>query len=280
MNFTLPALLVVLISTPGILLYVTFQRRRFNDLFKPASITSTIFIGLLLSLLLHPMWLFLAGFFGYTVRFDVLLRLISPVGSSTALDHAINIAASNLAPVLLYTFTLYIASILLGFHLFTGVRRFKLDHKYEFLRVLNDWYYLFSGEDFLRAHKDDIASPKRLPDGTFVHAIVDQASIAYIYTGVLRDYSLDQAGQLRSIILAVSRRRRLIDDPPPTNRPTCTTGPTGTNESRYYNIPVDYLTIRSEHIKTLSVSYFWLELASDEDDEQLTECDTKKEESP
>jgi len=144
-------------------------------------------------------------------------------------------------------------SIAAGFTLRRVVTRLKLDRRgaplANLLRFDTPWYYLFTGYD-----------RPMPPNGVAIGAVVSLGGIAYLYTGVLVEYFLDDQGQLNRLVLASAARRPLSDDaaeeseesPGGRIRPA-PVGPPG--DERFYPIEGDYFVLRYSEVLTLNVRY-------------------------
>ena len=86
-----------------------------------------------------------------------------------------------------------------------------------------------------------------------IGAVVCLGSSAYLYTGVLVEYFLDDQGQLNRLVLASAARRPLSDDQ--ASEGGADQGQPLVDEERFYPIEGDYFVLRYSEVLTLNVRY-------------------------
>jgi hypothetical protein len=250
-NVAFSALLVFLLLLPGFLFRTYFKRAEKVVLdIKPFG--QAAIDAFLTALVLDLLWYWLShAFTGTRVDFKALLALVAGEKSSE-LDRAIaELAGDPWHPGLFFA-SLYGFAIASGFALRRMVTRLKLDRRgaplANFLRFDTPWYYLFTGYDR--------PTP---PNGVAIGAVVSLGGIAYLYTGVLVEYFLDDQGQLNRIVLASAARRLLSEDAVEESEPLSPDGgdmgAPQYGEERFYPIEGDYFVLRYSEVLTLNVRY-------------------------
>ena len=86
-----------------------------------------------------------------------------------------------------------------------------------------------------------------------IGAVVCLGSSAYLYTGVLVEYFLDDQGQLNRLVLASAARRPLSDDQ--ASESGADPDQSQAYEERFYPIEGDYFVLRYSEVLTLNVRY-------------------------
>jgi len=241
-NVAFSALLVFLLLLPGFLFRTYFKRAEKVVLdIKPFG--QAAIDAFLAALVLDLVWYWGAALLtSYRVNFNALLTLVAG-DKSANFDGAIaTVAADPWHPGVLFA-SLYAFAIVAGYGLRYAVTRWRLDRRgaplANFLRFDTPWYYLFTGYDR--------PTP---PDGVAIGAVVCLGSTAYLYTGVLIEYFLDDQGQLNRLVLASAARRPLSDDEAASgdqDRPLI--------DERFYPIEGDYFVLRYSEVLTLNVRY-------------------------
>ncbi len=245
MNVAFSALLVFLLLLPGFLFRTYFKRAEKVVLdIKPFG--QAAIDAFLAALVLDLVWYWGAALVtSYRVDFKALLTLVAG-DKSANLDSAIAEVATDPWHPGIFFASLYAFAILAGFGLRYAVTRWRLDRRgaplANFLRFDTPWYYLFTGYDR--------ATP---PDGVAIGAVVCLGSSAYLYTGVLVEYFLDDQGQLNRLVLASAARRPLSDDQASESGADPDQPPA--YEERFYPIEGDYFVLRYSEVLTLNVRY-------------------------
>jgi hypothetical protein len=255
MNFAFPALLVLLLVLPGIILRYSYARGPWGWA-SPTSlrrVSEELAYGVAFALVLHAAWLGLVRGLGFVPDVEAMVLLL--VGSygdrSEHLDRVVASIAGHYQGIVAYLVSLYLAAALAGNLGHRAVRRLRLDHRTKTFRFDNYWFYMLTGEvlDFR-----ENAEEGRTVDGVYCSAVVDHASGSYLYRGIVSDFTFDRDGALDTIVLMDAHRRRLIDDRAE-NEPRPPAGPAAPDE-RYYEIRGDFLVLRTREIRTLNLDYF------------------------
>lgn len=261
MNVAFSALLVFLLLLPGFLFRTYFKRAEKVVLdvkpFGQAAIDAFL-AALVLDIAWYGATIVLTA---YRVDFTALLTLIAGDKAGSIDKSIAEIASDPWHPVLFFV-SLYAFAIVIGFGLRYMIMRWRLDRKdaplANFLRFDTPWYYLFTGYD-----------RERPPDGVAIGAVVSLSSTAYLYTGVLVEYFLDDQGQLNRLVLTSAARRLLSSDPESEHVTISNEAPDSkakesrqrrATRERLYPIQGDYFVLRYSEILTLNVRY--LDLAS------------------
>ena len=252
MNVAFSALLVFLLLLPGFLFRTYFKRAEKVVLdIKPFG--QAAIDAFLTALVLDLVWYALSSALtGARADFKALLTLVAGEKSSELEGAIAELARDPWHPGLFFA-SLYAFAIVAGFSLRRIVTRLKLDRRgaplANLLRFDTPWYYLFTGYDR--------AAP---PNGVAIGAVVSLGGIAYLYTGVLVEYFLDDQGQLNRLVLASAARRPLSEDAPEESDASPSEGSAAVEASpradeRFYPIEGDYFVLRYSEVLTLNVRY-------------------------
>jgi len=260
MTLAFPALLVLLLLLPGILLSYSYRRGFFRR--SPITlgpIRDEIGRGIVLAVFVHVGALGLSWWWtGWVPKTDVFLAVFADTGSVTAKE-----AAKEFKAGLQYLIATNGAALVVGGTLHGIVRFCQLDLRWERLRFNNEWHYLFSGEAWL--YETDQATDI---DFVFVSVVVEQGDDSILYWGLLSDYVFDRTGALNKIVLTDAQRRFLTsesdresdssDDEDSESaddgRPKKKGLPLSSD--RYYSIRGEYFVIEYEGVQTLNVEYY------------------------
>ena len=254
MNVAFSALLVFLLLLPGFLFRTYFKRaekvvldiKPFGQAAIDAFLTAIV-IDLVWYALTHVLT-------GARVDFRALFTLIAGEKSAELESAIAELAADPWRPGLFFG-SLYAFAIVCAFGLRRIVMRWRLDRRgaplANFLRFDTPWYYLFTGYDR--------PTP---PNGVAIGAVVSLGGTAYLYTGVLVEYFLDDQGQLNRLVLASAARRPLSEDAllesdalPEAGLGLEAHAGEGPTEERFYPIEGDYFVLRYSEVLTLNVRY-------------------------
>lgn len=270
MNLALPALIIILLILPGILL--SYSYRRGYALRSPIAIgpiQHEIIIGLFLALIIQLILLPLANVVsGFEVDFQALLISLAgwPPINEVHIRHYIEASTSHTYLILIYLTASNMLALIVGILLHWVVRKNKLDLRYDFLRFNNEWYYLFTGEAriFEQPQKDrSIQGIKEFLkteiDFIYISALVEQSNTSYLYWGALSDFYFDRSGKLDRIVLSNAYRRILEED---RNEDDSTSDLT--DEGRFYKIAGDYFIIPYHEIININIEYFVLDETNSE----------------
>lgn len=231
MNFAFPALLVFLLTLPGLILRYTYSRGFFRE-HSPVSFRSMadeIGYSITISVALHTLWYFGASQLGYVPDLQSVLTLLTGLygTNNEYFDRAIQSFSAFPLQVSSYFLTLYGFSGITGYVMHYGVRALHLDWKFVAVRFRNEWFYLLTGE-VLNFHENNPAQEYTV-DGTYASVVVEQGGRSYLYRG--REITKDRAGR---------KRHPPLQDP------------------RYYNIEGDFFLIRYADIRTMNLEYLLL----------------------
>jgi hypothetical protein len=258
-NVAFSALLVFLLLLPGFL-FRTYFKRAEKVVLDVKPFGQAAIDAFLAAIVLDTFWYWLAVFVtGRRVDFAALLTLIAGEKSAELESAIAKLATDPWHPGLFFG-SLYAFAILAAFLLRRAVTRWRLDRRgaplANFLRFDTPWYYLFTGYD------REIA-----PNGVAIGAVVSLGGTAYLYTGVLVEYFLDDQGQLNRLVLASAARRPLSEDASQdddaltewvaVDEPLAETIPSASE--RFYPIEGDYFVLRYSEVLTLNVRYLDLE---------------------
>lgn len=244
MNLALPAVFLLVLLLPGLILISGFQGKiigrfissRVVDL-RPMS------VDWLLSFVASPILLYLWVELAESVTsFQVDARASFALLSGEGDEAAIAAIADSWEAVSLFFVSLYIVSAAAGVGLHELVRWKRLDVKFPFLRFNNEWHYLLSGE----LHGSD---PK--PDGALVTAAIDSEGKTYLYSGILDSFSYGPDGDLSKVTLRGAVRRAIATDRKDGEQQK----PLGTDD-RYYAIEGHRLVLWCGDVKTLNIRYY------------------------
>lgn len=251
MNIALPALVLFLLLLPGFMARsrVKYAERTFLD-YSPFG--QVVTEAVMWALVLHLCWV--AGMTWMTpwrVRPDVVLALLS--ANPAEQTRAFAEVTATVGSIALYFTTLLGFSYLGPMAVRSVIQWQKLDrHDAPWRRFLRfdgaPWYYLLSGADFPKGDE---------PDCILVSAVVDIAGEAYLYTGILDEYFLDQDGNLDRLVLQQVMRRPFAKDKQGNASPLSL-------DARFYAVDGDYFVLRYAEAITLNIEY--IQFAVSEDD--------------
>jgi hypothetical protein len=254
MNIAFPALVVLLLLLPGVLLSYSYRRGFFRR--SPVTlgpIREEIGRGIVLALFIHPIALLIASWVtGWLPDTVVLTSLfVADADPTTASTEVVN--------GLWYLVIVNVGALMVGSLAHWVVRANRLDLRYDFLRFDNEWHYLFSGE--ARIFKVDqaertITSIKNYLshefEFVFVSVVVTVGDQSVLYWGVLSDYFFDASGQLDKVVLKDAQRRLLQ----PETDDVSAEAATPIQDERFYPIRGSFLVIRYANVQTLNVGYY------------------------
>ena len=241
MDFALPAVILILIFSPGAVFWYFFTRQE-NVSLDSSPLAKLFLAGLLLSTVLHSVWLTVGYCFGYLFKLKIMLMLLGDFDS-----HVSEISASlesNYKSIIFYWLTLLPASVALGRFLRRTIEKKQWDRGEswinEALRLDSTWHYLFSGGTSKPKSESDKI------DAILIAAIVEFDGKPYLYRGFLNEYVLKDGNTLDRLIIEAPQRRPLGLDKESEDQD---------DDSRFYTIDGDYFVLRYDEIKTLNVYY-------------------------
>ena len=204
MNLALAAFLLALLLLPGGFFRVGYLR----GLFRRSAITGQNFqdnLGWLIvgALLTHSLIIWLVGALlhrqvSYTLVLPVLAGQFGKDG--VLLSNLIADLPRTQGYYAAYFVATFVLGYALGLLLHLLVRRTGLDQRVSILRLGSDWFYTLDPS----AHQLAVGTRSNLfgrqvkvylsPD-VYVSGVVEQNDVAYLYRGIVLDYSLDEKGQ-------------------------------------------------------------------------------------
>jgi hypothetical protein len=257
-NFALPAILLFLIVLPGFLFRGRLKRVEQTSLdYSPFG--RIVVGGVLWAITLHLVWLSAAWLFGWTVRADALIGLMS--SSPHLQDEAVAAVTASSSRVLTYFLSLYAFALFVPAGVRWMISTWRLDRAGSpFASVFRyyeaPWYYLLTGADF-----DDP------PVGVSVAAVVNVGGQSFLYVGTLVNFFFDATGQLDRLVLESVARRPLARDKADGDDLVADAS------RRFYDVEGTYFVLRYAEIITLNVNYFRLEPVDDVAADEAADAD-------
>lgn len=151
---------------------------------------------------------------------------------------------SSIPKFILYQTFLILFSVLLGYSIRIAALRFNLDKKFGFLKINNDWYYLFSGRILNNSQAIELVQ---------IDVLVSSNEGDVIYCGILDRYYLSPDGSIDRIYLSNVYRRRFSNDLRKEHIKT-----EKESDERYYNMPGDFFVIFGRAILNVNITYYML----------------------
>lgn len=247
MSLVLGSILLFILISPGLIFrYAYLQGTYAKQTFKISAVDE-IFWALVPALFLQISgFTVVEHFLPYNIRLDFIYQLTT--GNIDILDFGI--IRKSLLPFTVYMLVLILIALLLGFLVRKLIKSFRLDLRYPFLRLNNEWYYLFSGEilDFLDAPEES-----RNIEMIQVDALIHTSEGAVVYSGTLVNYYLSKDNGLDRLYLSKVYRRRFVDD---LGHGTPSVGYIERYlDHRYYSMPGDLFVITYNQIINLNITY-------------------------
>ncbi|MEO5930924.1 MAG: hypothetical protein ABIR47_13385 [Candidatus Kapaibacterium sp.] len=258
MNIAFPALVILLLALPGILLRYAYRKGLFwKSPVILGPLADEVGGGIIAALVLHALCLLVIEVCSHlTVDFESLLILLTGWPKlDVRQEQGVLYSISHYhAAVLIYFIGSNLLGVVLGYGLHWLVRVLHLDLRYSALRFSNEWHYIFWGEK--RAFDQKLLDIKLLltreVDITHISAVVDEGGESLLYWGILTEYHFNRAGELDLIVLEQASRRKLSADRQIGNAAD------EIEEERFYPIRGDYLTLRYTNIRNLNIQYIVL----------------------
>jgi hypothetical protein len=143
------------------------------------------------------------------------------------------------------------------------IRKFKLDIRYKFFRLNNEWHYLFSGEilDF-----PDVVGESENIEIIQIDLLATTGEESVIYSGILQDYYLSKDNGLDRIYLSQVYRRKLKDDLAHADQSNIQK-----LDERYYQMPGELFVIHYDKIVNMNVTYHRFSLEDVDENEPAPE---------
>jgi hypothetical protein len=247
MNLILGSILLFILISPGLIFRYSYLQGTYSKQTFKISAVDEIFWAVI------PAFVFqLAGiliiihFTIYQVRLDQLYQILT--GADSEIDF--NFILGSLPVFLVYILILIIIAAVLGLSTRFIVRKFQLDLRYPFLKVNNEWYYLFSGEilDLL-----DTPGESKNVEMIQIDVLVSTGDGTMVYSGTLENYFLSKDNGLDRIYLSNVYRRKMKDD---LDRTKPNVGYLDRYlDERYYAMPGDLFVVTYDKIINLNVTY-------------------------
>ncbi len=240
MNFGITLITVfyiVILIVPGIFFKKFYFQAKFshefnNGAFADKAITS-IFWGLLIQLL--AIFILKVGF-GYS--FDQLYTRMNNLYGAIHKQEFPKISYKQLKIFFLFFVFSIILACFSGHILHKLIRFFKLDIIFSSLRFANEWNYIFRNELAISKDKD---GERKKYFSTELDIIVKESKneIPRFYSGILKDYFLNENGQLDKIVLAAAKKRVSNDN----------------NEKEFVDIKGDVFIVPYCNIENINLRY-------------------------
>lgn len=245
MNLALSTVVLLFLVSPGFIFRFYFLSGPYaKEVYKPSA-TEDIVWAIIVAVFLQLLALSVLYSCGYNINLQFLYAIIK--GDDVDKIDFASIEGS-VSFFILYSLVLLVAAALLGWLLRKVVIGANLDLKYSFLKINNDWYYIFSG----RILKEKV----KLIDFIQIDALVNTADGEYIYCGILEDFFLTKEGGLDRLYLKNVYRRKMTDDIHTSQKYY----PQSKKfDERYYSMPGEYFVIFHQNVLNLNVTYYQLE---------------------
>jgi hypothetical protein len=260
MNLLLSSVILFILVAPGLIFRFSYLQGTYAKLNFKVSAIDEIFWALIPAVFFQLTGvLLLENIFGTEVRIDIIYQMMNAEKSSE-LDFAA--LRNGFSPFLIYIASLIIVSASIGRILRSAIRKFRLDIRYRFFRLNNEWHYLFSGEilDF-----PDVPGESENIDFIQIDLLANTSEGSVIYSGILQDYYLSKDNGLDRLYLSQVYRRKLKDDLGYAEQ-----APVQQLDDRYYQMPGELFVIHYDKIINMNVTYHRFS-AEEEPNEQEAE---------
>jgi hypothetical protein len=245
MNLLLSSVILFILVAPGLIFRFSYLQGTYAKLNFKVSAIDEVFWALIPAVFFQLTGvLLLENIFGANVRIDIIYQMMNAEKSSE-LDFTV--VRNGLFPFLLYIASLIIISAGSGRFLRFLIRKFRLDIRYRFFRLNNEWHYLFSGEilDF-----PNVPGESENIDFIQVDLLANTSEGSVIYSGILQDYYLSKDNGLDRLYLSQVYRRKLKDDLEYAEQ-----SPVQKLDERYYQMPGELFVIHYDKIMNMNVTY-------------------------
>lgn len=249
MSLVFGSLLLFILISPGLIFRFSYLQGTYAKLTFKVSAVEEIFWALVPAFFLQMLAIELIALTtSYHIRLDIVYQLINGDGGVD-----FRLVEQNLGPFMAYMIVINLVAIVLGVMVREAVRKYKLDLRFRFLRLGNEWHYLFSGEILYPGRKT-------APESIFmiqIDVVVNSSEGDIIYCGTLEDFYLSKDNGLDRIYLRNVYRRNLKDD--------LDLGQPNVGylkryeDERYYAMPGDLFVVTYDKIVNLNVTYITLE---------------------
>ena len=245
MNLLLGSIILFILVVPGLVFRFSYLHGTYAKQTFKISAVDEIFWAILPALILQLSGLLVIdNLTTYNMRLDQVYALVT--NQTDTIDF--KIIQNSIPYFLIYTIILVAIAILAGLGVRYVIRKLRLDLRYTFLKINNEWYYLFSGEIL------DTEIPGESADIDFIQidALVQTSDGTVVYCGTLEDYFLSRDNGLDRIYLSSVYRRRLNKD----DEEESAGGYLERYlDTRYYAMPGDLFVIPYEKIINLNITY-------------------------
>lgn len=285
MSFAFPALLILILALPGMVFKRGFNQASLYPERKEAkSLPEELANGVIFSLIIHIIGIWILGLWGQYVHYDVIIKLLMgglPKEHVGGLFAVINNQALAFCE---YMLALYFCSYLFGFTFRKILNNIRVDLFFHEMASYTPWHYLFTGEQLYLSDAESKLSASRdfwekwvplvkryrftrgirgfnRPDGLLISSVVELGSEAYLYYGVVSEYTVTEGGDIDTVYLSAAHRRQIGVGESLKQK---SEGGDDTkiedviDERRFYAIDGDLLVLKGTEIKTLNYNYFWL----------------------
>ncbi len=217
MNVTFSLLISLFFFLPGIVAYGAFTKKEFSLKWPPIR----VFVTVVLSALFYQcVGLFVVSAFFSQFSYDFIFVLFAGTADQGYSD-AILLLAEKFLQVIFYFLILSLLAWNFSGFLRWGIKKMNLHRKWNFLKgIENKWYYYFTEEPpkkksknigkntwyyrFIEIFKNDFEETFDLVQITASVNVINQC---YLYSGYLKEYTINSDGELDLIILEKTERR-------------------------------------------------------------------------
>ena len=244
MNIAFGTLLILFLLSPGFALRYAFLRGPYSRKISKPAYSDEVFWAIIPSVIIQLIGLTILIHLGVEVAIkDIYYLLLASDKGKIDFDTL----ESNLFPFLAYQILLIFSSALLGFCIRRLSIKLSWDKKFSFLKVGNDWYYLFNGRILDNPEAIDLIQ-------------IDILSGDVIYCGTLDKFFLTSDGAIDRLYLRDVYRRSFSHDHKQDNAPK-------DEDERYYNMPGEYFVIFGKDIQNFNITYYILSESKDDEPE-------------
>jgi hypothetical protein len=255
------SIILVLLFLPGLIFFRAYFANSFSSKYFKSSFSSIIPTIIIPSLILHFLaFQFIKPFvFKYEPNIEYIGLLLTIDKPEILSEIFLNIKL-HLKEIATYFLLLYLFSAILGFSIWSIIRKLKLDRKIPPLRFPNKWYYIFTGEllefsdnwkyknskNFFRKKKTSDSKVENVSISIrYVEVLVQIGNYSIIYSGILEDYGLSKSEAGVEFIKLSNVTKSILS-----------------LKSKVINksiiIPGDFLIIPFIEIKNLNITYYSL----------------------
>lgn len=246
MNLLLSSILIFIFLSPGLIFRFSYLQGTYAKINFRISAIDEIFWAVIPAVLFQLLsFLFITHILDYPIRLHLIYNLLAGFRIE---GNEFDELQAGILPFLIHFLALIALSILCGRMLRFTIRKLKLDARYKFFRLNNEWYYLFSGEilDF-----PGVPGSSENIEIIQVDLIANTIEGSVIYSGILQDYYLSKDNGLDRIYLSQVYRRKLKDD----LISDSDNEPTRQLDVRYYKMPGELFVIGYDKIINLNITY-------------------------